>query len=251
MVICLHIGARVPKRNFSFMRRHGRQKQSERQSTFAPIGFLIAWSVGLSQYPLNDNARLYAILDLSMCAFIIAFVWILPTEFTYIRGLFSVIMFGFGWVWYQNVTGVHIFEMLSQGASKWLEFPLLLRVLYFQLWYYIALAILGAVLLIFAIVIQPLWRRRSSNTFRNADHLFLNQLVNMPTLSTLSEFQTWRSIPKGGCTICFEPVSTENRIELECKHVFHAVCLSEWTDTNINRETTCPSCKQPVLIELS
>ncbi|KAL8870410.1 MAG: hypothetical protein Q9174_003542 [Haloplaca sp. 1 TL-2023] len=49
------------------------------------------------------------------------------------------------------------------------------------------------------------------------------------------------------CSICHSRYlvhpSTENAVELPCKHVFGVECISEW----LNRKNSCPICRKPVL----
>lgn len=42
------------------------------------------------------------------------------------------------------------------------------------------------------------------------------------------------------CTICLEDSGNPVEIELECCHVFHSECISEW----LSREKHCPVCKR-------
>ncbi|CAD8165155.1 unnamed protein product [Paramecium octaurelia] len=44
------------------------------------------------------------------------------------------------------------------------------------------------------------------------------------------------------CTICLEDSGNPVEIELECGHVFHQECISEW----LSREKHCPVCKRDI-----
>ncbi|CAD8068476.1 unnamed protein product [Paramecium sonneborni] len=44
------------------------------------------------------------------------------------------------------------------------------------------------------------------------------------------------------CTICLEDSGNPVEIELECSHVFHQECISEW----LSREKHCPVCKRDI-----
>ncbi|CAD8058967.1 unnamed protein product [Paramecium primaurelia] len=44
------------------------------------------------------------------------------------------------------------------------------------------------------------------------------------------------------CTICLEDSGNPVEIELECCHVFHQECISEW----LSREKHCPVCKRDI-----
>lgn len=42
------------------------------------------------------------------------------------------------------------------------------------------------------------------------------------------------------CIICYEPINTDGKRELSCKHVFHNKCIQQWTETGAK---TCPCCR--------
>ncbi|CAK94907.1 unnamed protein product (macronuclear) [Paramecium tetraurelia] len=44
------------------------------------------------------------------------------------------------------------------------------------------------------------------------------------------------------CTICLEESGNPVEIQLECSHVFHKECISEW----LSREKHCPVCKRDI-----
>ena len=45
------------------------------------------------------------------------------------------------------------------------------------------------------------------------------------------------------CSICFEALETSSRVELQCKHVFHIICLDQWIDSEKN---SCPLCRKEI-----
>ncbi|XP_053384698.1 E3 ubiquitin-protein ligase TTC3-like [Mercenaria mercenaria] len=45
------------------------------------------------------------------------------------------------------------------------------------------------------------------------------------------------------CVICHDPLTTEPVKELDCMHVFHSQCISQW----VERERTCPTCRKLAL----
>lgn len=124
-------------------------KERIRESIIAPIAFMITWSIALSNYPDFDSMKTYAIIDLTFCCFLILFTRKLPPWFGYIRIVYLVTMFALGWVWFTSFTGYSIFTMAGElGTGHWLTYPLLIQVVYFQLWLYVAVAGLFATFLL-------------------------------------------------------------------------------------------------------
>lgn len=41
------------------------------------------------------------------------------------------------------------------------------------------------------------------------------------------------------CPICFEHLSTIEKVSLKCKHIFHNSCIKTWLQTN----SVCPICR--------
>jgi hypothetical protein len=162
-------------------------------------------------------------------------------------------MFILGWIWFKQVTNLTIFEMVSKGGLEWLTYPLLLRVLYFQLWFYIALMALGIILFSIAVILPMVKGEQqsadNSTALSGDDHYYLNRLVNMPNLSSLQFWRNKKQIVL--CSICQRQMTDENRTKLECGHLFHTSCLSVSTSTILGHDATCPICKEPVLVEIS
>lgn len=247
-----------------FTKRMPRSEEKERthQSIIAPIAFMIGWSVALSKYPQFDTMKLYAIIDLTVCCFLIVASWKLPPWILYIRVVFAVTMFALGWVWFTNFTGYSIFRMVSElGPGYWLTYPLLIQVVYFQLWYYIAFAGLVVLMFIITFLLSLVKRRqRQSRTEEGVvpprgeseDTLdggpdYLSHIAPLPSLRSLKEFQAW-ALKQKTCSSCKETLEDTPTI-LQCGHMFHPQCIGVWAGRNPESDITCPLCKMPVLVQ--
>jgi hypothetical protein len=49
------------------------------------------------------------------------------------------------------------------------------------------------------------------------------------------------------CTICKTHSKTEDRITLTCSHIFHGICIDEWSKHKRDRkeQAFCPNCIKP------
>lgn len=61
----------------------------------------------------------------------------------------------------------------------------------------------------------------------------------------LKEIGLARLLGVTDCSICHENVDHEIIFDLECKHVFHTLCLGQW----MFRNNTCPLCRNKILEE--
>ena len=54
------------------------------------------------------------------------------------------------------------------------------------------------------------------------------------------------------CSICYEDIDEVNRLELNCKHVFHISCYMKYTESKWKHEktyeVTCPYCRQVTIM---
>jgi hypothetical protein len=48
------------------------------------------------------------------------------------------------------------------------------------------------------------------------------------------------------CTICFINIKDDKKIELECNHKFHIMCLYKW----YNKSHTCPICRYNIELKI-
>ncbi|XP_052227550.1 uncharacterized protein LOC127842209 isoform X2 [Dreissena polymorpha] len=69
------------------------------------------------------------------------------------------------------------------------------------------------------------------------------QMLNLPPRVQLVMAQGACSEEEEICVICHDSISQEPVKELDCKHVFHSQCISKW----VERERTCPTCRQLAL----
>lgn len=47
-------------------------------------------------------------------------------------------------------------------------------------------------------------------------------------------------LPIDECSVCYEPITARNGIQLPCKHTYHTKCLRRWVNSN---HATCPYCR--------
>ncbi|HSW86603.1 MAG TPA: RING finger domain-containing protein [Rhabdochlamydiaceae bacterium] len=67
-----------------------------------------------------------------------------------------------------------------------------------------------------------------------------NTLVNNQQIPFAIEIQE-----KPECSICLEEVTTDDKIQLACNHLFHPKCLNDWwIDKD---ECTCPYCREVII----
>jgi len=116
---------------------------------------------------------------------------------------------------------------------------------------------------------RPSTKRRRTKKRKSCsrpDHPLRQQLVNAGirglavidlTQEDDDESPLSESVPSQGpsedcsCPICFEDlpkILSSERASLECGHVFHASCISQWSATCFTRlgEPTCPICRSGI-----
>ena len=47
------------------------------------------------------------------------------------------------------------------------------------------------------------------------------------------------------CSICLKNLDKSNQLELECSHIFHISCISDWK----KRNNTCPICRKMIAVK--
>jgi hypothetical protein len=51
------------------------------------------------------------------------------------------------------------------------------------------------------------------------------------------------------CTICLEEVTKEQQLsQLECRHIFHSECISDWHNSSSNWQKSCPICREDMTL---
>ena len=112
---------------------------------------------------------------------------------------------------------------------------------------------------------QPVWR--AEDVFRAGTRSVLYPASSIPNLLTVEEIPIqaiarfcFSATPEENCTLCLTPLSTFPSPELDyaenhtfeapvqllnCKHIFGAECLEQWTTANgAKRDVTCPMCRR-------
>lgn len=221
----------------------------ELTTIFSPIVFLILWTVALAKYPVTDLAQLYAILDLALACFVLIFQCVLnPEQVSNIHTVLAIILSVIGHFWFKKVTNFTIFEMPSRkGFNSWLEYPFLIGLFYFQLWF--RLIVYSTVFLLFLIALAFTFKKHVSNEdveieIGNNFNLELNQKsVSSRMLNHLipgAPFSYWTN-EKDFCAICKSDV-VDDFTKLSCGHLFHETCFQmKQTDEGYFR---CPLCHQ-------
>ncbi|KAI9349710.1 hypothetical protein BDR26DRAFT_852654 [Obelidium mucronatum] len=133
----------------------------------APIGqiaYMIAFSVGIARNDCGPDPMKYAIANVVLCALSIAFsccACFLPLKALPLIALigFAMEITGFvifilGWIWFSDYTGgFNVVQYAREfGPNKWLEMPLVLQIMYFNMWLCLVMLCIAGVVLGIALV---------------------------------------------------------------------------------------------------
>ncbi|KAJ3301640.1 tRNA methyltransferase, has a role in tRNA modification [Kappamyces sp. JEL0829] len=250
-----------------------------------PLVFAVSWICAIIQYPGQgyDQLKIYAISDLSVCVFCLVGQFV-AKDIGRIKSVFfwgNAMLFVFGWEFFEKATGAGILDFVRlRGWNAWLSLPtLLVKLLYFQLWFrFAAFALLAVlfglsfVLMIVCVVVAycdgAFFRMRRWNTsILSAPYSFpIRSVFNPQSMKIASRtlngswIQTSR---EKECVICLEQLASTVKstvvdldapaidetaiILLDCNHAFHHECLTNWAMER-GEKLTCPTCRGCVTV---
>jgi hypothetical protein len=138
------------------------------------------------------------------------------------------------------------------AGFDWSQNPLLIKVIYLDLWMKFAMLCMIGVLAKLALggIIMYIMdsRRVDSNGQSIPVSLILKEIMSMADAKDIfTKANNLWVFGQHSCPICTDEFELpENTGFLKCGHAFHKNCIEEWLKQNQN----CPTCRKPVIVEL-
>jgi hypothetical protein len=212
----------------------------------SPVIFIVCWGIALPSYGIIDKALIYAYIDLALNVLVLILLCTFNPEHIVIGHIFiGLILSSIGWVWFRQVTTQSIFQFaVTKGAVN--SSPLLIRVMYVQLWYrFVVYSFLGSIYIFGLIKLLFIHFKKKKSIEPLVDDTQPNEIsvFNVNTrigrlLNNLIPGQTVQS-NKPICLICKSDVLDDFR-DLRCGHSFHNSCLQ--IRLEVDGVYQCPIC---------
>lgn len=232
---------------------------NEPRPILIPTIFFVVWIIALSGYQKDDYGRIFAISDLTLCVITMVFQWFVSPTIAYSAfTIISIAFFGFGYYSFQAVTGLTAVEVYQQSANGWLNYPFLLRVVYFQLYLRLVGLILAGLLVASAYLLRvyrkvehhPVDSKAEIDSYIiEVPELTRVDLIKEPSLDvedrhykapSVSDVEVgispWILMEKL-CFLCDLPLDDFAQF-LPCEHAFHSACISA------EKSGSCPTCEE-------
>ncbi|ORY32712.1 hypothetical protein BCR33DRAFT_723377 [Rhizoclosmatium globosum] len=123
-----------------------------------PLAFLTAYAIGLSHHDCGENPTKYAVAVIVLSSIKIAlFVFNNSNSLQiidFVADTIGFVFFVFAWIWFAEYTGgLNVVQYLREyGSGEWLTLPLVLRIMYFEMWFFIAMCGFAAVCLVLTLI---------------------------------------------------------------------------------------------------
>ena len=200
-----------------------------------PIFTLFMWIPAIIDYTANNVLKLYAILDVALCVFILGFSW-WPARFQPIifdlYSYFRVINMGLGMLWFELVQGRSILTMPMHQVQ---QSPLMVQIMFLQLW----------ILFTFYLLLFALYRQRIIDHYGSIIEIWILYHKFKTESGARMIYKGW-VLGQKSCTICEEEYGEDVDLYiLDCGHAFHVSCIQRWEGYAIQ---TCPNCRAIVTI---
>jgi hypothetical protein len=207
---------------------------------FPSINF-IAWTFMLPFYTSGfDDARTYAIFDLTVSWFMLVFQWSMNQSLAIFlhSGLITLLMF-VGIELFKNATKSSLFFIIfTSKFSDLIRYPILVIYMYFQLWMRTIMA--------FAILVyykNDFLKWIGGNQRNNIEEALTDgRLGRFRNGRRTRVFKLW-VFEQRECPICSDAFIDDVSL-LTCGHCFHSECIERWSTLSIFNN--CPSCRNTI-----